>query len=64
MMYGAETELSVHGTQSPEDSDSDDEPRTLPSHDVDSSDNEDDSDHDQKSSKTRELECDDSTLSY
>jgi len=67
MMYGAEAAVSGRGTQSPADSDfDDDEPTTLQNNGIDSSDDDDD-DGDgsvQKSVKTRELEWDDSTLSY
>jgi len=63
MMYDAETVVSGRGTA---DSDSDEEPNTLQDdHDDDSSDDDDDDDVcEQKMVKTRELEWDDSTLSY
>jgi len=62
MMYDVEASMSgVHGT----DSDNDD-PTTLQNGDLDSSDDDDDDEYEceQKAVKTRELEWDDSTLSY
>jgi len=67
MMYTAETEESLRSTRGiADDSDSDDEPTTLQNDDLDTStDDEDDDDAgEQKTVKTRELEWDDSTLSY
>jgi len=69
MMYGTEAMVGRHGTRSTADSDSDDEPHTLQHRDDDDDDDDDSSDDDvdgggQKMVKTRELEWDDSTLSY
>jgi len=66
MMYGEELMVSGRG-QGSRDSDSDDEePITLQNHVDDSSSSSDDDDDDvaKTSVKTRELEWDDSTLSY
>jgi len=68
MMYTAENEQSLRSTRGvADDSDSDDEPTTLQNDDLDTSTDDDDDDYDdceQKTVKTRELEWDDSTLSY
>ena len=68
MMYGEELTLNGrgHGSRDAVDSDSDEEPTTLQNDDDDSSDDDDDDDDGghKTSVKTRELEWDDSTLSY
>jgi len=72
MMYGPEAVVGRRATRSTAESDSDDEPHTLQHHDdddddddsSDDDDNVDDAEGDQKMVKTRELEWDDSTLSY
>jgi len=64
MMYNDDIEMSVRSSHDDGDSDSDEEPNTLQNREMgDSSDEE--ADTEPKSSvKTRELEWDDSTLSY
>jgi len=63
-MYNDDIEMSIRSSHDDGDSDSDEEPNTLQNHEMDDSSDEEEDTEPKSSVKTRELEWDDSTLSY